>query len=113
MEDFSTKDEGRAKDQGLRNKDQVRTKDQGRTKHQVPIAPMNPRAPSPGDMLSLAIEKPAAGGRMIARLDGRVVLGGGAIPGERVTARIERAGKGVLFADTVTPDEPSSDRRPV
>jgi len=74
---------------------------------------MNPRAPSPGDTLSLAIEKPAAGGRMLARLDGRVVLVGGAIPGERVTARIERVGKDVLFADTVTPDEPSPDRRPV
>jgi 23S rRNA (uracil1939-C5)-methyltransferase len=41
------------------------------------------------------------------------VLVGGAIPGERVTARIERAGKGVLFADTVSPDEPSPDRRAV
>jgi 23S rRNA (uracil1939-C5)-methyltransferase len=63
--------------------------------------------------VSLAIEKPAAGGRMIARLGGHVVLVGGAIPGERVTARIERAGKGVLFAETVSPDEPSPDRRPV
>ena len=33
------------------------------------------------------IEKPAAGGRMIARVDGQVVLVGGAIPGERVQAR--------------------------
>jgi len=63
--------------------------------------------------VSLAIEKPAAGGRMIARLSGQVVLVGGAIPGERVTARIERVGKGVLYADTVSPDEPSPDRRPV
>jgi 23S rRNA (uracil1939-C5)-methyltransferase len=70
-------------------------------------------APSPGDTLSLSIEKPAAGGRMIARLDGQVVLVGGAIPGERVTARIERAGKGVLFADAISADEPSPDRRPV
>jgi 23S rRNA (uracil1939-C5)-methyltransferase len=69
--------------------------------------------PVPGESVSLAIEKPAAGGRMIARLDGQVVLVGGAIPGERVTARIERAGKGVLFADAVSADEPSPDRRPV
>jgi 23S rRNA (uracil1939-C5)-methyltransferase len=69
--------------------------------------------PSPGDSVSLAIEKPAAGGRMIARLSGQVVLVGGAIPGERVTARIERVGKGVLYADTVSADEPSPDRRPV
>ena len=46
------------------------------------------------DTVSLTIEKPAAGGRMIARLDGQVVLVSGAIPGERVTARIERAGEG-------------------
>jgi 23S rRNA (uracil1939-C5)-methyltransferase len=63
--------------------------------------------------VSLAIEKPAAGGRMIARLSGQVVLVAGAIPGERVTARIERVGKGVLYADTVSPDEPSPDRRPI
>src|SRR5262245_15425728 len=50
---------------------------------------------------------------MIARLDGQVVLVGGAIPGERVTARIERSGKGVLFAETLSADEPSPDRRTV
>jgi 23S rRNA (uracil1939-C5)-methyltransferase len=66
---------------------------------------------SPGDAVPLTIEKPAAGGRMIARLDGQVVLVGGAIPGERVTARIERAGKGVLYAGTLSVDEPSPDRR--
>jgi 23S rRNA (uracil1939-C5)-methyltransferase len=65
------------------------------------------------DTVSLTIEKPAAGGRMIARLDGQVVLVSGAIPGERVTARIERAGKGVLYAATVGVDEASPDRRPV
>ena len=64
-----------------------------------------------GQTLPLTIEKPAAGGRMIARADGRVVLVGGAIPGERVRARIERIGKGVAFADTIAVDEPSSDRR--
>ncbi len=63
--------------------------------------------------VSLTIDKPAAGGRMIARLDGQVVLVSGAIPGERVTARIERAGKGVLYAATVSVDEASPDRRPV
>jgi 23S rRNA (uracil1939-C5)-methyltransferase len=69
--------------------------------------------PTPGDSVALIVEKPAAGGRMIARLDGQVVLVSGAIPGERVTARIERAGKGVLFAETQSVDEPSADRRPV
>ena len=42
---------------------------------------------SVGDVLPLTIEKPVAGGRMIARLDGRIVLVSGAIPGERVHAR--------------------------
>jgi len=62
-------------------------------------------------MLSLTIDKPAAGGRMIARADGQVVLVSGAIPGERVRARIERIGKGVAFAETVAVEEPSPDRR--
>jgi 23S rRNA (uracil1939-C5)-methyltransferase len=50
---------------------------------------------------------------MIARLDGQVVLVAGAIPGERITARVERTGKGVLYATTVSVDEASSDRRAV
>src|SRR5262245_46049510 len=64
-----------------------------------------------GQTVSLTIDKPAAGGRMIARLDRRVVLVSGAIPGERVRARIERVGKGVVFAETVAVEEPSPDRR--
>jgi tRNA/tmRNA/rRNA uracil-C5-methylase (TrmA/RlmC/RlmD family) len=67
----------------------------------------------PGDSVSLTIEKPAAGGRMIARLDGQIVLVGGAIPGERVTARVERVGKGVVYAATTSVEEASPDRRPV
>jgi len=69
--------------------------------------------PSPGESVPLTIEKPAAGGRMIARLAGQVVLVGGAIPGERVIARIERAGKGVLYAGTLSVEDASPDRRPV
>jgi 23S rRNA (uracil1939-C5)-methyltransferase len=64
-----------------------------------------------GSTLPLLIEKPAAGGRMIARVDGQVVLVSGAIPGERVQARIERVTKGVGYGDTVAVDEPSPDRR--
>lgn len=66
---------------------------------------------TPGQTLSLTIEKPAAGGRMIARHDGQVVLVSGAVPGERVSARIERVGRGVAYAETVTVDEASADRR--
>ncbi len=44
-----------------------------------------------GQEIELTVEKPAAGGRMIARHDGQVVLVAGAVPGERVAARVERA----------------------
>ena len=66
---------------------------------------------SPGQLISLSIEKPAAGGPMIARVDGQVVLVSGAIPGERVTARIDRVGKGVAYAQAMAVEEPSADRR--
>jgi 23S rRNA (uracil1939-C5)-methyltransferase len=67
---------------------------------------------SPGQTVVLTIEKPAAGGRMIARAGGQVVLVAGAIPGERVAARIERVGKGVAYAQTNEIETPSPDRRP-
>jgi 23S rRNA (uracil1939-C5)-methyltransferase len=65
----------------------------------------------PGTLLTLDVEKPAAGGRMLARHNGHVVLVWGAIPGERVSARVERVGKGVVFADTADILSPSPDRR--
>jgi 23S rRNA (uracil1939-C5)-methyltransferase len=66
---------------------------------------------APGEVVTLDVEKPAAGGRMLARLQGQVVLVSGAIPGERVQARVERGGKGVLFATAVDIITPSPDRR--
>lgn len=66
---------------------------------------------NPGQTLSLSIEKPVAGGRMIARADGQIVLVSGAIPGEQVTARIERVGRGVAYAEVLAVDAPSPDRR--
>ena len=47
----------------------------------------------PAPILTLDIEKPAAGGRMLARHQGQVVLVWGAIPGERVTARVDQHDK--------------------
>jgi 23S rRNA (uracil1939-C5)-methyltransferase len=67
---------------------------------------------TPGQTISLTIEKPAAGGRMIARLDGQIALVGGTMPGERVVARIERVAKGVVYGETVEVEEASTDRRP-
>jgi 23S rRNA (uracil1939-C5)-methyltransferase len=66
-----------------------------------------------GSVLTLDIEKPAAGGRMLARHHGQVVLVWGAVPGERVTARVERATKSVAFASTIDVLSPSPDRRTV
>jgi 23S rRNA (uracil1939-C5)-methyltransferase len=68
--------------------------------------------PAVGAPVRLRVEKPAVGGRMIGRLDGRIVLVSGAVPGERVTARVQRVGRGTIFAETASVDEPSPDRRP-
>jgi 23S rRNA (uracil1939-C5)-methyltransferase len=65
----------------------------------------------PGSEVVVDIDKPAAGGWMLARHEGRVVLVRGAIPGERVRARIDRVGRGVAYADTVDVLAPSPDRR--
>jgi 23S rRNA (uracil1939-C5)-methyltransferase len=62
-------------------------------------------------LLPLTIEKPAAGGRMIARHDGQIVLVSGAIPGERVRARVQQVRGGVVYAEVVDIDEASPDRR--
>jgi 23S rRNA (uracil1939-C5)-methyltransferase len=67
----------------------------------------------PGDIIPLTIEKPAAGGAMIARHDGQVVLVSGAIPGERVRARLARVTRSVAHAEVVAIEEPSPDRRAV
>ncbi len=65
----------------------------------------------PGAVIVVDVERPAAGGRMIARVEGQVVLVAGAIPGERVAARIERVGRGVAYAATASVEQPSADRR--
>src|SRR5688500_7599558 len=71
----------------------------------------SPTMLEPGAILTLDVEKAAAGGRMLARHHGQVVLVWGAIPGERVDARVERVGKGVVYASTAAVLSASSDRR--
>ncbi|MEO8480949.1 MAG: TRAM domain-containing protein [Acidobacteriota bacterium] len=63
------------------------------------------------DILELTVEKPVAGGRMLARHEGRIVLVAGAIPGERVRARVERRVKQTLFAAVSEVLEASPHRR--
>ena len=65
-----------------------------------------------GDTIALDIERPVAGGRMLARHGGQIVLVSGAIPGERVAARVERVARSVAHAETVDVLEASPDRRP-
>jgi tRNA/tmRNA/rRNA uracil-C5-methylase (TrmA/RlmC/RlmD family) len=65
-----------------------------------------------GDVLTLDVDRPVAGGRMLARHEGRIVLVAGAIPGERVSARVDRVAKAVAHAETVDVLTASPDRRP-
>jgi 23S rRNA (uracil1939-C5)-methyltransferase len=64
-----------------------------------------------GQLVELTIEKPASGGRMIARHHGQVVLVRGAIPGERVKALVEKAEKRLAYAVTREVVDASPDRR--
>ena len=66
---------------------------------------------TPGTVIDLTIEKPAAGGRMVARHEGQVVLVHAAIPGERVRAVVERVSQGVAYATAMDVVEASPDRR--
>ncbi len=64
-------------------------------------------------VLDLDVERPVAGGRMLARHDGQVVFVAGAIPGERVRVRVERVQRQASWATVVEVLEPSPDRRDV
>ena len=66
---------------------------------------------SSADVIDLRVDRPAVGGRMIARYQGKIVLVGGAIPGERVQAVIEGVRRDVVFARAVEILESSPDRR--
>lgn len=66
-----------------------------------------------GQTLPLSIEKPVAGGRMLARHERQVILVAGAIPGERVRARIDKVDKHFAQATAVDILSPSEDRREV
>ena len=63
-----------------------------------------------GDRVRLTIERPAAGGRMIARHEGAIVFVAGAIPGETVDAEIEKVQRGTAWAITRQVLEASPDR---
>ena len=66
--------------------------------------------PRKGDELELHIDALAYGGAGIARTDGYVVFVRGAIPGDRVQARVVKSKRSFAEADTVELLEPSPDR---
>jgi 23S rRNA (uracil1939-C5)-methyltransferase len=69
------------------------------------------RATQDSPLVELMAERPVAGGRMLARLDGQIVFVAGAIPGERVRAAVTRRTGKVSWAETREVLEPSTDRR--
>lgn len=64
-----------------------------------------------GQRLVAVIEKPAAGGRMIARHEGAVILVSGVIPGETVEVEVERVQRGTAWGRPVRVLEASPDRQ--
>ena len=65
---------------------------------------------APGAVLTLDVEKAVAGGRMLARHEGGIVLVTGAIPGERVRARVVRVVAHTAHAAVVEVLDSSEDR---
>ena len=68
---------------------------------------------SRGDVIIVTPEKPAAGGRMVARHHGLVLLVSGAIPGERARVRVERVERSLAYAAVEEPLGQHPSRRPV
>ena len=63
------------------------------------------------DLTDLTVGHAVSGGACLARVSGRVVLVSGALPGERVRARVTREGKSLAEAVAVEIVEPHAGRR--
>lgn len=66
---------------------------------------------TPGQRIVARIEKAVAGGEMLTRHDGQVVLVSGTLPGEVVEIRIDRVARGYARGTTIDVREPDSARR--
>ena len=66
--------------------------------------------PRPGDELDLTVDSLAFGGAGVARSDGYVVFVSGAVPGDRVRARIRKRKRAYAEAQAVEILQPSPDR---
>jgi 23S rRNA (uracil1939-C5)-methyltransferase len=73
-------------------------------------APTKPVRPRNGDELELTVESLAHGGAGVARLEGYVVFVLGAVPGDRVRARVHKSKRGYAEARAVELLEPSPER---
>src|SRR3954471_13808203 len=74
------------------------------------MAPTTFTRPQRGQDLELRIDSLAHGGAGVARLDGYVVFVQGAVPGDRVRARVGKAKRGYAEARTTEVLEPSAER---
>jgi 23S rRNA (uracil1939-C5)-methyltransferase len=70
------------------------------------------RKPKQGEELELEIDALAQGGRGVARSNGYVVFVSGALPGDRVRARLQKAKRAYAEANAVELLRPSSERIP-
>src|SRR5689334_11048251 len=66
--------------------------------------------PDRGSEIELSVDSLAHGGNGVARLDGYVVFVQGAVPGDRVRARVTKSKRDYAEARTVELVEPSADR---
>jgi len=66
--------------------------------------------PRPGTDLELTVDSLAYGGKGVARLEGYVVFVAGALPGDRVLARVEKSKRAYAEARAIEIMEPSPDR---
>src|ERR687896_2555284 len=66
--------------------------------------------PSRGEELELRVDRLAYGGAGVARANGYVVFVRGAVPGDRVRARVSKAKRSFAEADSVELLEPSPER---
>jgi 23S rRNA (uracil1939-C5)-methyltransferase len=79
------------------------------TKVEIASAPQTPR-PRQGQELELEIDSLAQGGRGVGRANGYVVFVSGALPGDRVRARLQKAKRAYAEAKSVELLRPSSER---
>jgi 23S rRNA (uracil1939-C5)-methyltransferase len=74
-----------------------------------PVQPARTR-PRPGDELELTVDALAFGGAGVARADGYVVFVDGAVPGDRVLARVAKAKRAYGHARAIDVLDASPDR---